>query len=193
MKKKTSISKKVKNIATKKNAAKAVKSTGGFLAENKKELFYVVGAVVIGVVGYKIYKGVSKGVSSVFDEKSETVNVETNINKSELTISKEQSQQFAKTLLDACNAMQPFYGTDEDSIKNVFVKLKSADDFKMVYKEFGMKNYNGNNSPPSGWGRHFDNYAPRDLIYWLKSELDESDGEVYEIVKSRIESAGYRF
>lgn len=190
--------KKIKKpIVTKEQAKKAVVNSGNFVADNQKPLLYLGGVIVLGIVGYKIYKGVSKGVTNVVDdvfaEKSEDVTINTTINNSQVTISKEQSQQFAQSLLDASNEMFPFYGTDEDAIKRVFLQLNSGDDFKMVFDAFGMKNYNGYNSPPTGWGRHFDNYAPRNLIFWLRSELAESDGEVYKIVKSRIESAGYSF
>ncbi|MDB0601335.1 hypothetical protein PL373_09275 [Tenacibaculum maritimum] len=204
MKKKSSLPKKVGEIATKtkkkvsksvtkENVGKTIKNTGGFIADNKKELLYLTGAIVIGVIGYKIYKATSKGISNVFEDKTETIDVEININKDQTTISKEQAQQFAKTLLDACNHMEPLYGTDEEAINQVFLRLKTGDDFKLVYKEFGMKNYNGNNSPPSGILRYLDNYTPRDLVYWLRSELEPSDGQVYTNVKSRVESAGYSF
>lgn len=190
--------KKIKKpIITKAQAKKGVVDSGNFIADNKKSLLYLSGAIVLGVVGYKIYKGFSSGVSNViedvFAEKSEKVTIDTVIDKGNVTITKEQSQQFAQSLLDACNEMFPFYGTDEEAIKRVFLKLRSGDDYKMVFDAFGMKNYNGYNSPPTGWGRHIDNYAPKDLNYWLRSELSESDGEVYNIVKSRIESAGHSF
>lgn len=191
--KKKNLPKKVGKVVTKEKAGKAIKDAGGFISNNKKELLYVGGAIVLGILGYKIYKATSKGLSSALESKTETVDVDVSIDKNQTTITKEQAQQFAKTILDACNHMEPLYGTDEEAIKQVFLRLKSGHDFKLVYKEFGMKDYNGNNSPPSSWLRHLDNYTPRDLVYWLRSELSPSDGEVYRIVKSRIESAGYAF
>ncbi|CAA0214597.1 hypothetical protein [Tenacibaculum maritimum] len=193
MKKKSNLPKKVGKIATKENVKNAVKTTGSFIENNKKEILYVGGAIAIAVIGYKLFKATSKGLTSAFEDKVETVKVEVAINDANTTISKEQAQQFAKTLLTACNAMQPLYGTDEESIKSVFLKIKTGDDFKMVYEAFGMKNYNGNGSPPVGIFRHLDNYAPRDLVYWLKRELSPSDGDVYKIVKERVESADYVF
>lgn len=194
MKKK--LSEKIGKIASKENkekAKKAVKETGGFIAENKKELLYAGGAIIAGIIVYKIFRATSKGISDVFSDKVQTVDLDVKVNNSNTTITREQSQQFARTILDACNHAAPFYGTDEEAIKEVFLKIKTADDFKLVYNAFGMKDYNGNNSPPSGILRHLDSYAPRDLVYWLRSELTPSDGEVYTIVKKRIESAGYAF
>lgn len=185
--------KKTSKIITKEKAKKSIKNTGSYIAKNKKELLYVGGAVLISIVVYKLYKNVTNGVDSFFDDKIDTVDVNVKINASKTTISKEQAQQFAKTILDACDVMEPLYGTDEEAIKAVFLKLKNGDDFKMVYEAFDLKNYNGNGSPPVGIFRHIDNYAPRDLVYWLRSELSASDGDVYIIVKNRIESAGYSF
>ena len=91
------------------------------------------------------------------------------------------------------NAKQPFYGTDEASIEKVFDKLENADDFNKVYNAFGTKDYNGNNSPPSGVWAYLDSYEKRDLVYWLKSELSPSDGLVYTKVKQRVESADFTF
>ncbi|MFL0077020.1 hypothetical protein [Tenacibaculum maritimum] len=193
MKKKTNLSKKVRKIAKKENTKKAIKETGSFIQKHKKELLYIGGALAIGIIGYKLYKSTGSALANALEDKVETVEVEVVINNTNTTISKEQAQQFAKTLLDACDAMQPIYGTDEESIKEVFLKIKTEDDFKMIYEAFGMKNYNGNGSPPVGIIRHLDNYAPRDLVYWLKKEIKPSDGDVYTIVKERIESAGYTF
>lgn len=190
--------KKQRRIVTEKKATETIKSTGSYIAENKKELLYVGGAILILAIGYKAYKSLQKGSEAVSNfiskDHLETVNVFTNVDESKVTITNEQAQQFARTIYDACNIMAPLYGTDEDAILEVFKKLKSGDDYKLVYKMFGAKEYNGNNSPPrSGWGRLFDVFEPRDLNFWLRSELSPSDGEVYTTVKERIESAGYSF
>lgn len=191
MKKKTS--KKVGKIATKETATKAVKKTGDFIADNKKELLYVSGAIVLGFVGYKVYQSFKTGVTEAFDDKVDVVGVDVKINPSRTTISIEQAKQFAQVLLDACNAKEPLWGTDEPAVLGVFNKLKTADDFKLVYKVFDYRDYNGYNSPPKGFLRHFDEYYPRDLVYWLRKEIKPSDGKVYQVVKSRIESAGMAF
>ena len=38
-----------------------------------------------------------------------------------------------------------------------------------------------------------DHFKPRNLVYWLRSELSPLDGAVYKIVKHRVESAGFTF
>ena len=197
--KKKSIKKEVGKIVTKENAQKTLKSTGNFIADNKKELLYVAGGVLVVIVGYQAYKNLKKGSEAVTDfiskDHLETVDITVNTDSSKITISQEQAQQFARTIFDACNAMYPLYGTDENAILEVFKKLKTGDDYKLVYNAFGMKEYNGNNAPPrSGFWRMFDVFEPRDLNYWLRSELSSTfDSEVYKVVKQRIESAGYSF
>ena len=186
--KKKNTSGKVAKTRTK----KTLKNTAGFIESNKKELLILAGVVVAGVVGYSIVSSMRNSLDGALEPLNETVDVDVIIDTSKVTITKEQSQQFAKTLLDACNYAYPFYGTDEEAIKDVFLKLKTADDFKLVYEAFGMKNYNGYNSPPSSFLRHLDSYAPRDLVYWLRSELSSSD-VAYKIVKQRVESAGFVF
>ncbi len=198
MKKKTSTRKRTGKIVTKEKATKTLKSTGSFIADNKKELLYVGGGLLVVIVGYQLIKNLKKGSEAVTDfiskDHLETVDVTVNTDAGNITITPEQAQQFARTIYDACNHMAPLYGTDEDAILEVFKKLNTGDDYKLVYKTFGMKEYNGNNAPPrSGFWRMFDVYEPRDLTYWLRSELSSSDGEVYQVVKSRVESAGYSF
>ncbi|WP_272149134.1 hypothetical protein [Tenacibaculum aiptasiae] len=170
-----------------------IKSTGNFLVDNQKELLYLGGAILLVFAGYKIYKGASKGLSSLIEDSSESVTIDVPINHINTTISNQEAQKYAQQLLDACNEAAPFYGTDEELIKEVFQSLKTGEDFKLVYKFFGKKNYNGNGSPPVGIWRHLDNYSPRDLVYWLRAELSPRDGDVYILVKERIESAGWKF
>ncbi len=179
--------KKKKEIA--KKIGKNANTVGDFIVEYKTPLLLVGGAFL----GWYVIKNTTKGIAGVFKEKSEQVTIDLPISSQKTTISKTQSQQFAQQLLDASNHMEPLYGTDEETIKKVFLQLKTAEDFKLVYKAFGHKNYNGWNSPPVGIFRHLDTYEPRDLVYWLKSEIKPSDGEVYNIVKARVESAGWAF
>ncbi|MCD8425557.1 hypothetical protein LNJ40_09640 [Tenacibaculum dicentrarchi] len=180
-------------IVLSKKTGQNIKKTGAFLADNTKEVLYVGGAILLIVVVYRAYKFSSNPFSEVLKDKSEAVKINLQVDLSKATITKEEAQKYAQQLLDACNGAFPFYGTDENLIKKVFEKLNNADDFKLVYKFFGRKNYNGYGSPPSGISRHLDNYDPKDLVYWLRAELSPKDGQVYNMVKNRIESANWTF
>ncbi|MFL0063734.1 hypothetical protein [Tenacibaculum maritimum] len=193
MKKKTHLPTKAGKVATKEKVKKTITTSGGFLSDNKKNLLYVGGAIILGYTGYRIYKNVSEGLLTATQDLHESIPIDLSIDTQKATLSSEEAAKAAQQLLDAFNEASPFYGTDEETIKQVFIKLKSAEDFKLVYKSFGKKNYNGNGSPPVGIWRHLDNYSPRDLVYWLKSELSPDDGDVYQIVKERVESANWQF
>ncbi|WP_299833774.1 hypothetical protein [uncultured Tenacibaculum sp.] len=189
MKKKKETSNKIANKEIIKKIGNQANTVSSFIVEYKTPILIIGGAVL----GFYFIKKAREGIASAFDEKSEQVQIDLPIDIKKTTITKTQSKQFAQQLLDASNHMAPLYGTDEATIKEVFLQLKTAEDFKLVYEAFGNKNYNGWNSPPVGIFRHLDNYQPRDLVYWLKSELEPSDGEVYDIVKARVESAGWTF
>jgi len=193
MKKRKKTVKKIGKIASGNKTVKKVgdhaNTIGTFIIEYRMPLLIASGAVL----GWYIIKGARKQIASVFEDQSEHVAIDLGIDKQNTTISETQAQQFAQQLLDASNHKEPLYGTDEKTIKQVFLQLKTPEDFKLVYKAFGNKNYNGWNSPPTGIFRYLDNYEPRDLVYWLKSEVKPSDGQVYTIVKARIQSAGWEF
>lgn len=108
-------------------------------------------------------------------------------------LSKPQTIIVVNQLLDAFNSKEPFYGTDEVLILSVFKSLNSSD-FLKVYDVFGKRPYNGNNSPPEGLFRVLDDYQDRDIIYWLRSELDPlEDMEVYKFVRSVVTPLGFSF
>ena len=170
--------KTTKNLAAK---------TGKSIVANPKSTAYVL----VGLVGvfavYKIYK--------VFNTSFEgDTNIDNQVegtggSTSGATISNKQARNYAQQLLDAMNEKAPLYGTDEQAIEAVFAKLKVGEDFIKVYNAFGKKDYNGNNSPPTGVWSYLDSYEPRDLVYWLRSEISpSSDAKTYKIVKHRIES-----
>lgn len=160
-----------------------------FIKKNKNEII-VISSLLVGVYAIKKLKN---SLNDVFNEKYESIPIDLKINQKKLTITKEQAQQFSQQILDACNAKKPFYGTDTQTIKKIFLKLKTPEDFKLLFEVFGEKKYNGYNSPPTNIFKYLDSYEPRNLVYWLKSELSPSDGEVYDIVKKVVKSAQWEF
>ncbi|WP_237275572.1 hypothetical protein [Tenacibaculum ovolyticum] len=108
-------------------------------------------------------------------------------------ISRNQANIYAMQLLAAFNSYEPVYGTDEKVVLDVFKRITPLD-FKKIYKEFGQRDYNGYNSPPQEifWG--VDSYDKRNLVYWLRSEIDpEKDVELYSLVKHVVNKAGFVF
>ncbi|SEA12950.1 hypothetical protein [Bizionia paragorgiae] len=181
--------------ATKEKVVKSVKSaakkTQNTITENPIQTVKVVGVIVGAYFIYKLVKTINKRIDETkIDNEVDGTGGNTNT----ATISNQLATNYAQQLLDAFNAKEPFYGTDEEMIKSVFNKLKNGADFLKVYYAFGNKDYNGHNSPPEGFWQYLDSYEKRNLIYWLKSEVDpKKDAELYTIIKNRIESAGFAF
>jgi len=194
----TSTKSKIKTTA--KKAGETVKQKAKDAANAAKEnpigALKVVGVLVGVYLLYKVVKKVSDGIDNIGGGDS---NIDDNIGGTggeiiNPTISEQQAINFASQLLDAFNAKEPIYGTDEATVELVFDQLKNASDFLLVFYAFGEKDYNGNNSPPTGWWSYLDSYEKRDLVYWLNSEIDPvKDAQLRQKVKSRVTSAGFVF
>jgi hypothetical protein len=170
-----------------KKAEKAVSKTAETAGKNPKKTLYVLGGALLLVGAYKAYQFVNKATST--PEIDDQVNG-TGGSTNGATITDQQAINYAQQLLDAFNAKEPVWGTDEATVEAVFKLLKNGADFVKVYKAFGTKDYNGYNSPPTGFWSYLDSYEPRNLVYWLASEID-TDEPIYPMIKQRVESAGF--
>jgi len=181
----------------KKKVTEAAKKAKNKAFENPKTSLHI-GLGVLAV--FLLYKAINKASSSVdrliegdpnIDDEVEIRLGDLKVNTSQLSIGVSQAKIYAQQLLDAMNAKEPFWGTDEDAIKAVFQQINS-EDFKLIFHEFGTKDYNGFNSPPTGFFSNLDSYEPRNLVYWLNNELSSSD-EVYSLVQNTVWAAGFAF
>ena len=197
MKKKTSLSKKVGKIATKKtieNTLKKANATSNFVIENKNA-FLLAGVVILGIVAVRqVRKGIAS-VGHVFEADSvDFITPEIHPTTKNLTIDSDKAVNLAKALLDAFNYTTFFGypGTEESKVKAVFEELKTGDDFKLVFNAFGMRKRFSGGTPTHYLDKKIaDAY---DLIYWLKAEIDSYwDQELYTMIKERVSSAGLIF
>lgn len=153
-------------------------------------MFLKVAGIAVGAyLLYKVFTGVS---AKVTPDPVNNVDIVVTPDISKTTITTEQAKIYAQTLLEAMD-IQP-YGTDPDIILAVFQKI-NADDFKLIFNAFGMKNYNGTGSPPESWiFQQLDNYQERNLVFWLRSELNSwLDATTYNLVKKIVEEADFIF
>jgi len=186
-----------KNIPTKENLkrkAKEALENATKKAENLavNPMTYKIGGSLI--VGYFLYKGITKVGSTITGEPIDNQVNGTGGSSVGATISTTEANNYAQQLLDAFNSMYPMYGTDDETVAAVFNKFKNEKDFIKVFNAFGTKDYNGYNSPPTGVWQYLDSYDKRDLVYWLKSELEDSKDEpVYALVKTVVNAAGFAF
>lgn len=184
-------------IATKKNIEKA-NEYSELLLQNKS-LLMVVGAGVLGFIAYRQIKkttgAVSDAVSNVFkDVPTDHINTQLKVDSTKLTINNDRAKIFAKSLLDAFNDTT-FFGspaTDEAKIQQVFNRLQTGDDFRLVYNHFGRRKRIGGGTPTKWLDKKMaDDY---DLLYWLKAEISETwDRSLYKQVKQRVQTAGLPF
>ena len=189
----------MKKSKTTSKVVKAAKSTAKKAVNVVKQNPTVAFDVVLGIAAitavYFLIKNISNfsnRLSNGDPNISDNVDVKPKPKPSLLSITKEQGKILAQQLLDAMNAKEPFFGTDEKTIFAIFQRINS-EDFKLIFNEFGLKDYNGFNSPPTGFLSNFDSYEKRNLIYWLKNEITPSDGIVYDRVKKVVEHAGFIF
>lgn len=170
-----------------------LEKTGEAVKKNKTLLLIVGGVAVYSI--YKIVSNTTSAVDDIFNPDIDNEVEGTGGSTQGASISNQQATNYAQQLLDAMNYNPCWicYGTDEEKILAVFQRLKNTGDFIKVYNAFGKKDYNGYNSPPDGILANLDSYEPRNLVYWLKSELEPKDGDVYDIVKERVELAGFTF
>lgn len=179
-----------------KKSKETVSKTIADVKKNPIALVYVVGGIVGVVVIYKVVKGLTSKVDKIFNGDS---NIDDVVNGTggkfaNATITNQEATNYAQELLDAFNEQAPLYGTDEDVVEAVFTKIKNGDDFLRIFKAFGMKDYNGNNSPPTGFWSNLDSYSKRNLVYWLRKEIDPFwDKRLFKIVKEKVGNAGFAF
>lgn len=179
----------------KKPTKKQVKDAANKVAKKTNEA--MKNPLFIKVVGlsagaYILYRVVNKMLTAPKPDKVNDIPIVVVPDATVTTISVEQAGIYAQTLLEAMDK-QP-YGTYVDRILGVFKQI-NADDFKLIFNAFGQKNYNGGGSPPESWfWQQFDNYSKRNLVFWLKSELNSwLDAETYDLVKKIVKQAGFVF
>ena len=171
---------------------KALAGTGSFIGKNKMPLLYLGLGVVVIVIAIPIVKSVNrlfkppnvKGAKDVTKVVVEAKN---------LTITPQQAKQLAEQLLTAFNYKMfgTGRGTDKSLIENVFDQIKTDDDFKLLFKEFGTRTYSYSvGGTPSGViGGVVDKLggtADLDLIGWLNEELDWTDKATKEKVRKKL-------
>ncbi len=198
---------KMKTPAIVKKSKETARKAGKAVVNNPKKSIYVGLGIVVLVGGYLVIRGfssgVKKGVNTITGENLD-LNIDTNIkpNPSKTTISREQARIFASQLLKAFNYrkqvwLTPVYGTDDDVVEEIFKKI-TPEDFKLIYNEFGTKDYVVHGSPQEGIAGGILDFTglsrKLDLVEWLKEEINSvTDRTLYNLIKSVVNQAGFAF
>ena len=167
---------------------KGLSSTGTFIAENKKPLLYVGGAIAIVVVGWALTRRLKKAVSGAGKNIIEGNYVQQNVDFSKTTITKQVAKNYAEALY---SAFTYYWGTDKTILRNVFDKI-TPEDFKLIFNEFGVRSRGAiDGKEPTGIERLLGLYKNLDLMGWLNAELDVLDWNTKAKVRAVIEPAGF--
>jgi hypothetical protein len=167
-----------------------VSNIGNFISDNKKPLLYIGGAIAVIVIGYAIVNRVTKGVGSVFTDKSTgaTSFALLPVDESKATISDSLANTYANQLWGAMNTT----GTDSSLIYNIVSKLQKKDDFLKVYNAFGRKSYVGVilGGSPNAADKLAGNYDDLDLVQWFNNEIGWFNPLTYSLIKKTVANAG---
>ena len=165
--------------------------TGTFIANNKKPLLYVGGAVVLVILGYSIVSRTKRGITNLFTDKTkgETPFQDVEIDDTKVTISDSVANTYANQLYGAMSNA----GTDEDLIYAIMKKIEKKDDFRKVYNAYGKKSYVGFTvgGSPTALDKWLGNYDDLDLIQWFNEEVGYSNYPTYSLIKKVVNNAGF--
>ena len=165
--------------------SKFISKAGDFIANNKKPLIYIGGAIAIVAIGYAIIRRVQGGIGSFLKDKSvgakEFAPVQIDVTRA--TISDAIANNYANQLF---NAMKD-YGTDNDVIYEILEKLQNKEDFRKVYNSFGKKSYYVYGEPTVS--AYVFGYSNLDLIEWLNKEIGYKNSILYNLLKKTIKNA----
>jgi hypothetical protein len=174
-------------------ATNNISKVGDFIANNKKPLFYIGGAIAIVVIGYAIVNKLKSGITGSFSDNAKGANpfVGLDYDPTKVTISDATANSYANQLFDAMKNG----GTDENAIYNVFQKIQKKDDFIKVYNTFGKKSYVGyfTGGTPTKADSILGNYDDLDLVEWLRQELSVANLPTYNLVKKTVNNAGLAY
>lgn len=163
-----------------------IAKTGDFIANNKKPLLYIGGAVALVFIGYAVVNKFNKGFGGLFADKSVGVSkfIPLTVDKTKVTISDAQANTYSNQLF---NAMKDA-GTNDTIISSIFNKINKKDDFLKVYNAFGKKSH-------GYWGEptiinYVIGYDDYDLVEWLESEVGNLNPITWNTIKKVVNNAG---
>lgn len=168
---------------------KITTNTANFIANNKKPLLYIGGAIAIVVIGFAVVRRIKTGIKG--DVVTGGKFVEQDIDQTKTTISSQTARNYAESLFESFNYT---FGTDKGVINSIFSNI-TPEDFKMVYNAFGKRSYSQLNggTPSEKW------FLPDtwlgsskvDLITWLNNELGLGDSALKNKIRKVVEPAGF--
>jgi hypothetical protein len=166
--------------------ANLISKTGNFIADNKKPLLYVGGAIAIVLVGFAIVNRLKSGIGGFLKDTSvgATKFTPVEVDDTKTTISDTVANNYANQLF---NTMKDA-GTDTNMITSILNKLQKKDDFLKVYNAYGRKSYYLQGEPTLS--AYLFGYKDLDLVELFNKEVGYSNLSTYNLIKKTVTNAG---
>ena len=165
---------------------KATSNTGEFIANNKKPLLYIGGAIAVVVIGFAIVRRIKGKIEGRDISKGKFV--EQDIDLTKTTISVQTAKNYAEILFEAFNYD---WGTDKSQVESVFSRIK-PEDFKLIYNAYGKRDYGTLTGLSPTWAERAGGlYRSLDLVQWINEELEIGDSALREKIRKVVEQAGF--
>ena len=168
------------------NINEATSKTGEFIANNKKPLLYIGGAIAVTILAVSIVRRLKGKIEGKDISKGKFV--EQDIDLTKTTISVQTAKNYAEILFEAFNYD---WGTDKSQVDSVFSKIK-PEDFKLVYNAYGKRDYGTLTGLSPTWAERAGGlYRSLDLVQWINEELEYGDSALREKIRKVAEPAGF--
>lgn len=168
------------------NINEATSKTGEFIANNKKPLLYIGGAIAVTILAVSIVRRLKGKIEGKDISKGKFV--EQDIDLTKTTISVQTAKNYAEILFEAFNYD---WGTDKSQVESVFSRIK-PEDFKLVYNAYGKRDYGTLTGLSPTWAERAGGlYRSLDLVQWINEELEYGDSALREKIRKVVEPAGF--
>lgn len=165
---------------------KITSNTGNFIADNKKPLLYIGGAIAVTILAVTVVRRLKGKIEGKDISKGKFV--EQDIDFTKTTISLQTAKNYAEILFEAFNYD---WGTDKSQVEAVFSKIK-PEDFKLVYNAYGKRDYGTLTGLSPTWAERAGGlYRSLDLVQWINEELEFGDGALKDKIRKVVEPAGF--
>jgi len=156
--------------------------------KNPKLVIYGTGAVLIGIVGFIIYKKIKNKIDSTYTAGSTMGRMEdelSNLNLTGTTLTKGDAIIISQNILNAMDGP----GTDEAAIIDNLSRAKTKGDLNLIIQTFGVKPYDGYGLSDTFLSRLVWKLM-KNLNGWLRAELS---GSAMTKVKAIFDNLGVPF
>lgn len=147
-------------------------SAAGGLDPTTKKVLLFGGIGLVALVGYVIYRKIILTKTDIEVDKMNDEIMQISVNYKNTSITDEQAVSYARQILKAMDGM----GTNSKAVYSILDKLKTRDDYNLVYKSFGAIPYGMTGKSDSWIAKKI--YADgEDMLGWFAREFSSSEAK----------------